>query len=240
MLPLKDNVPTRSFPVVTVGLIVANVLVYLWEISRPGLEAHVEDWGYYPCAVEGPCTNLVAQHHHGVPETVFSSMFMHGGLVHIGGNMLFLWIFGNNVEDALGRVRFLIWYLLAGIAATALQTFVTLHLGTATDASVPNVGASGAIAGVLGAYFLLLPRARVLTAIFLGFFFVIREVPAIFFLGFWIVLQALDGTLSITTPAAGGGVAFFAHIGGFAFGILTVRLFMQRTPLSPTPRYTWR
>jgi membrane associated rhomboid family serine protease len=173
-------------------------------------------------------------------ETVFSSMFMHGGLVHIGGNMLFLWIFGNNVEDALGHVRFLIWYLLAGIAATATQTFVTLYFGTAADASIPNVGASGAIAGVLGAYFVLLPRASVLTAIFLGFFFLFREVPAIFFLGFWIVLQALDGTISITTPASGGGVAFFAHIGGFVFGVLTVKLLMKRPPLSPVPRYTWR
>jgi membrane associated rhomboid family serine protease len=240
LLPLKDNVPTRSFPVITVALIAANVLVYLWEVSSPGLEAHVTSWGYYPCAVDGPCTTTAARHHHEVVETVFSSMFMHGGLVHIGGNMLFLWIFGNNVEDALGHVRFLIWYLLAGIAATATQTFVTLYFGTAADASIPNVGASGAIAGVLGAYFLLLPRASVLTAIFLGFFFLFREVPAIFFLGFWIVLQALDGTISITTPASGGGVAFFAHIGGFVFGVLTVKLLMKRPPLSPAPRYTWR
>jgi membrane associated rhomboid family serine protease len=240
VLPLKDNVPTRIFPVVTVGLIAANVLVYLWEISKPGLEAHVDEWGYYPCAVEGPCTTVAARHHHEVVATVFSSMFMHGGIVHIGGNMLFLWIFGNNVEDALGRVRFLVWYLLAGIAATATQTFVTLHFGTAADASVPNIGASGAIAGVLGAYFLLLPRARVLTAIFLGFFFVFREVPAIFFLGFWILLQGLDGTISVTTPSSGGGVAFFAHIGGFAFGVLTVRLVKKRDPLQPVVRYTWR
>jgi membrane associated rhomboid family serine protease len=240
MLPLKDNVPTRSLPVVTVGLIAANVVVYLWEISKPGLNTHVEQWGYYPCAVQGPCTTAAAQEHHGAVVTVFTSMFMHAGIVHIGGNMLFLWIFGNNIEDALGRVRFLVWYLLAGIAATALQTFITLHFGTAADASVPNVGASGAIAGVLGAYFLLLPRASVLTVIFLGFFFIWREVPALFFLGFWIALQALDGTISVTTPSAGGGVAFFAHIGGFAFGILTVRLFMQRPPLSPAPRYRWR
>ena len=166
-------------------------------------------------------------------------MFMHGGLVHIGGNMLFLWIFGNNVEDALGHVRFFVWYVLAGIAATAPQTFVTLDFGTAPDASVPNVGASGAIAGVLGAYFLLLPRARVLTAIILGFFFIFREIPAIFFLGFWIVLQAIDGTISITTPASGGGVAFFAHIGGFVFGVLTVKLFKQGEPLRPVVRYPW-
>jgi membrane associated rhomboid family serine protease len=172
--------------------------------------------------------------------SAFSAMFMHGGLLHIGGNMLFLWIFGNNVEDVLGRVRFLVWYLLGGIAATAAQTFVTLHFGSAQDASVPNVGASGAIAAVLGAYFLLLPRASVLTAIFLGFFFIFREIPAIFFLGIWIALQALDGTLSVTTPQAGGGVAFFAHIGGFAFGILTIHLAKQRDPLQPVTRYRWR
>jgi membrane associated rhomboid family serine protease len=235
MLPLKDNVPTRTFPVVTVGLIAANVLVYLWELSGRGLDVHILRWGYYPCAVEGPCTTFYARHHQPLGETVFSSMFMHAGIVHIGGNMLFLWIFGNNVEDALGRVRFLVWYLLAGIAATAVQTFVTLRLGTPADASVPNVGASGAIAGVLGAYFVLLPRARVMTAIFLGFFFIVREVPAIFFLGFWIGLQALDGTLSVTTPATGGGVAFFAHVGGFLFGFLTIRLVAKRRPLAPTP-----
>ncbi len=234
MLPLKDNVPTRTFPVVTVGLIVANVLVFIWEETGRGLNSHIYQWAYYPCAVEGPCTNIYARHHHELVETVFSSMFMHGGIVHIGGNMLFLWIFGNNVEDALGRVRFLLWYLVAGVAATALQTWVTLHYGNAADASVPNVGASGAIAGVLGAYLLLLPQASVLTAIFLGFFFIIRPIPAIFFLGIWIALQALDGTLSLTTPQAGGGVAFFAHIGGFAFGILTVNLVKVRQPLRPT------
>jgi membrane associated rhomboid family serine protease len=233
VLPLKDNVPTRRFPVVTVGLIAANVLVYLWEVSSPGLEAHVYDWGYYPCAVDGPCVGQHAVAHHELVETAFSSMFMHGGLVHIGGNMLFLWIFGNNVEDALGRVRYLLWYLAAGLAATAAQTFVTLQFGNAGDASIPNIGASGAVAGVLGAYFLLLPRARVLTLIILGVFFLFREIPAIFFLGIWIALQALSGTLSLTTPEAGGGVAFFAHIGGFAFGLLTVHLIKKRQPLRP-------
>ena len=237
MLPLKDNVPTRTFPVVTVGLIVVNVLVFVWELGGSGLQAHIYQWAYYPCEVQGPCVAAHARHHKELVETVFSSMFMHGGIVHIGGNMLFLWIFGNNIEDALGRVRFLAWYLLAGIAATGAQTFVTLHWGSNFDASVPNVGASGAIAGVLGAYFLLLPRASVLTAIFLGFFFILRQIPAIFFLGIWIALQALDGTLSLTTPQAGGGVAFFAHIGGFAFGLLTVHLVKKRRPLEPTP---WR
>jgi membrane associated rhomboid family serine protease len=239
VFPIRDNVPTRSFPYVTVGLIVANALVYLWELSGPGLEARIYEWGYYPCAVEGPCFGP-AQYHHALVATVFTSMFMHAGIVHIGGNMLFLWIFGNNVEDALGHVRFLAWYLVAGIAATAAQTFVTLHFGTVADASVPNVGASGAVAGVLGAYFLLLPRASVLTAIFLGFFVFFREVPAVFFLGIWIGLQALDGTLSITTPSQGGGVAFFAHIGGFAFGALTVYLFAKHRPRLPRTRNVWR
>jgi membrane associated rhomboid family serine protease len=240
VLPLKDNVPTRAFPVVTVGLIVVNVLVYVWENSGKGLNNHVFRWGYYPCAIDGPCTNFYAAHHHEVVATILTSMFMHGGIVHIGGNMLFLWIFGNNVEDTLGRVRFLLWYLLGGIAATAAQTFVTLDFGTPQDASIPNVGASGAIAAVLGAYFVLLPRASVLTAIFLGFFFIFRELPAILFLGIWILLQALDGTLSLTTPQAGGGVAFFAHIGGFLFGIATVQLVKKRPPLQPVVRHPWR
>jgi membrane associated rhomboid family serine protease len=237
MIPLKDNVPTRSFPIVTVSLIAANVIVYVWEVSGSGLNAHVISWGYYPCAIDGPCVGPALRHHE-VILTVLSAMFMHGGIVHIGGNMLFLWIFGNNVEDALGPVRFLLFYLLAGIAATATQTFVTLYFGTASDASVPNVGASGAIAGVLGAYFVLLPRASVLALIFLGFFFIFRVVPAILFLGIWIALQALDGTFSLTTPTAGGGVAFFAHIGGFVFGVLTVNLFKQRDPLQPVTRFS--
>ena len=238
MIPLKDNVPTRTFPVVTVGIIVANALVWFWELGGRGVNYHVLKDGYYPCLVEGPCTQPEALvSHPSWPVTVFTSMFMHASWQHIIFNMLFLWIFGNNVEDAMGKVRFLLWYLLAGIAATAAQTLITLHFGNAQDASIPNIGASGAIAGVLGAYFLLLPRATVLTAITLGFFFIIREIPAILFLGVWIAFQALDGTLSLTTPAAGGGVAFFAHIGGFVFGLATVYLFVKRRPLAPTPRY---
>jgi membrane associated rhomboid family serine protease len=237
MFPIKDNVPTRSFPIVTVALIVANIAVYLWEIGGAGLERHIYEWGYYPCQVEGPCTQpyTYVVHHPPWEETAISSMFMHGSILHIAGNLLFLWIFGNNVEDALGKRRYLLWYLAAGFAATSLQTIVTLHFGAVADASVPNVGASGAIAGVLGAYFLLLPRASVLTAIFLGFVFFFREIPAIFFLGVWIGLQLLEGGLSLTEPHPGGGVAFFAHIGGFAFGVLTVYLVAKRRP--PAPRY---
>ena len=232
MLPLKDNVPTRTTPVVTIGLIVTNSLVWLWEVDK-GVNKEVINWGYYPCAVEGPCEGI-ARHHHEVVETVFTSMFMHGGWIHILGNMLFLWIFGNNVEDALGKVRFLLWYVAGGIAATALQTFVTLQWGGAHAASIPNIGASGAISAVLGAYFLLLPGARVLTAIFLGFFFFIQEVPAMLFLGIWIALQLWQGGFGVVHPEAGGGVAFFAHIGGFAFGMLTVYAIAKRRPLRPS------
>src|SRR5919199_3977159 len=176
MLPLRDNVPTRSFPVVTVGLIVANFVVWFWELGGRGVEYHVFQDGYYPCKLEGPCR--LPQFVHPLPwyAGAFTSMFMHAGWEHILGNMLFLWIFGNNVEDALGRVRFLVWYVAAGLAATALQTFVTLQFSNDAGASIPNVGASGAISGVLGAYMLLLPSASVLTAILLGFFFFLQEI----------------------------------------------------------------
>jgi membrane associated rhomboid family serine protease len=234
VLPLRDNVPTRSFPVVTVGLIVANFIVWFWELSGRGVDAHVIKDGYYPCSVHGPCLTNVGGERlvHDLPwwESTFTSMFMHGSWEHILGNMLFLWIFGNNVEDALGRVRFLFWYLAAGVVATATQTFVTLDFGTVRDASIPNIGASGAIAGVLGAYFVLLPRARVLTLIV----FVFREIPAGWFLGIWILLQAWQGGFGLTHPNQTGGVAVFAHIGGFAFGALTVRLVAKRRPLQPS------
>ena len=237
MIPLRDNVPTRTFPVVTVAIIVVNAVVWFWEVTGTPIDRDVIDWGYYPCAVQGPCVGDFAPNHQPLVETVFSSMFMHGGWLHIIGNMLFLWIFGNNVEDAMGKVRFVVFYLAAGIAATAAQTFVTLSFADAQDASIPNIGASGAVAGVLGAYFLLLPRAKVLSAFILGFFFFLREIPAIFFLGVWIALQAVDGTLSLTTPQSGGGVAFFAHIGGFAFGFLAVKLFTTGRPRRYEPSY---
>jgi membrane associated rhomboid family serine protease len=160
-------------------------------------------------------------------------MFMHGSIDHLLGNMLFLWIFGNNVEDALGHVRFVVFYLLAGSAATALQTFVTLSYGSSADATIPNLGASGAVSGVLGAYLLLLPNARVITAIFV-FFILLQEIPAWIFLGVWFLLQAWLGGFSLVNPEAGGGVAFFAHVGGFAFGFLAVRLFTVRPPLRPS------
>ena len=234
MLPLRDNVPTQTRPVLTVGLIAANAAVWLWELSKPGVDVHVFRDGYYPCALHGPCVGGV----HPLPwwQGVFSGMFMHASWQHIAGNMLFLWIFGNNVEDALGHLRFLAWYLAAGVAAMAAQTAVTFGFAGAHAASVPNIGASGAIAGVLGAYFVLLPRARVLTVIFFGII-LIREIQAFWFLGVWIGLQVWTGGLSLVHPQAGGGVAFFAHIGGFAFGITTVLLVARRRPRAPAARY---
>jgi membrane associated rhomboid family serine protease len=169
-------------------------------------------------------------------EGVFTGMFMHASWQHILGNMLFLWIFGNNVEDALGRARFLVWYLAAGVAAMAAQSAITIYLGTAADASIPNIGASGAIAGVLGAYFVLLPRARVLT-VFIVFFVLIREIPAVWFLAVWIGLQIWTGGLSLLHPQGASGVAFFAHIGGFAFGVATVLLVVKNRPRAPQARF---
>jgi membrane associated rhomboid family serine protease len=229
VLPIKDNVPTRTFPLVTVGLIIANSVIWLWE-WRTGVNHEVLRYGYYPCSLEGPCVAPAASVHHlAWFLAAFTAMFLHGSWIHIGGNMLFLWIFGNNVEDSMGRVRFLLWYLAAGLAAIAAQTIVTLQFSNASGASVPNVGASGAIAGVLGAYFVLLPEASVLTL----FVFILIEIPAMVFLGIWFVFQLWEGSFAVLHPQAGGGVAFFAHVGGFAFGLVTVRFVIKRRPLRP-------
>jgi membrane associated rhomboid family serine protease len=229
MLPLKDNVPTRSFPVVTVGLIAANVLFFLLvqDAGRdPGYTQSITDLAYQPCEVNGSCPvegeDWVV--------TLFTSMFMHAGWVHLIGNMLFLWIFGNNIEDAMGRFRFLLFYVLAGLAATGLQTAVTLETASTDAGMIPNLGASGAVSGVLGAYFLLLPTARILTLIF---FFLLREIPAFLYLLIWFAYQAWDANLQIDHPPEGGGVAVFAHLGGMVFGLITVKLFQIREPLRP-------
>jgi rhomboid family protein len=234
VIPIKDNVPTRTFPIVTVGLIAANIAVWIWEFTGTPVEHDVLHYGFYPCTLDGPCVAPATLVHH-LPwfESVFTAMFMHGSWLHIGGNMLFLWIFGNNVEDAFGRIRFLLWYLTAGLAAAAVQTVVTLVFASPAGASIPNIGASGAIAGVLGAYFVLLPTASVLTAFIVVFLIFLRELPAVWFLGIWILFQLWEGGFSILQPQAGGGVAFFAHIGGFAFGLATARLVATRRPLPP-------
>jgi len=231
VFPLRDNVPTRQFPVVTAGLILANVLVYVL-VERGGAnatQASVDALAFRPCEVEGSCQTIGAAWF----IDAFTSMFMHADWIHLGGNMLFLWIFGNNVEDALGRFRYLVFYLLAGLAATAAQTIVTLQSAPEMAARIPNLGASGAIAGVLGAYFILLPGARILTLIFLFIIFFIREIPAWVFLGVYFFFQAWEANFELEHPPAGGGVAVFAHVGGIAFGLATIALFRKREPLRP-------
>ena len=215
MLPLRDNIPTRRVPVVTYALIAANAAVWILY-QLPNLERSVYDIGFIPCEADGSCSDVGLVW----PLNVLTSMFAHGGWLHLLGNLLFLWIFGNNVEDALGRVRFLLFYVLAGIAAVGVQAIVTLAYGAPGDAEIPNVGASGAIAGVLGAYLVLFPFARVVTLVFV---FVI-PIPAAFFLVWWFLFQLWYGGFSLVEPQSGGGVAFFAHIGGFVFGALAARL----------------
>ena len=249
MIPLRDNLPTAKTPIVTIALIAANVLAYfLWQRgglhlgSPPDTNVHYQEnlvrYASIPFEITHPgkqcvpsqtgafaCSATFGQRFDLPPTwlTVFTSMFMHGGLLHLGGNMLFLWIFGNNVEDSMGRVKFVIFYLLAGLAATALQVIV------GPTSKVPNLGASGAIAGVLAGYLVLFPRARVATVIFIVFFFTIIELPAMIFLVIWFAQQALFGYFDLTDPTGGGGgVAYFAHIGGFVFGLLAVKLFADQ------------
>jgi membrane associated rhomboid family serine protease len=207
VIPLRDIIPSRTAPIVTIALIVVNVLVFLFELSLgPAVEDFTLYFGLVPAAF-----SWVA---------VFTSMFLHGGLFHVAGNMLYLWIFGDNVEDRMGHGRFLVFYLLCGIAAALAQTIA------APDSVVPMVGASGAIAGVMGAYFVLYPKSRIVTLVPLFFFFQIIEVPAIFFLGIWFAMQFLSGVGSIVS-AAQGGVAFWAHVAGFIAGISGVVVFRR-------------
>jgi len=216
MLPLSDGLPARRFPVVNVLLIAANFAVWiLYEL--PHLNAAVYHASFYACAVDGACR---------APEpwglSWITAMFMHGSWDHILGNMLFLAIFGKNVENALGSLRYLAFYFAGGFAAMMTQTAMTLLFGTAADAQVPNLGASGAIAAVLGAYFLLYPGSRVRTWIFPIFFV---NIPAWIFLGLWFLYQLIEANFGLfSTSANAGGVAFFAHVGGFIFGVVTIRL----------------
>lgn len=230
MLPLFDNIPTRRFAVVTYALIAANLAVWAWELgARNG---RIDHYAFYPCAVSGPCIGA-ARGHIPWPEGTVTSMFMHASWLHILGNMLFLFIFGNNVEDVMGRIRFVVFYLAGGFTAALAQTYVTLHWSGAAAASIPNVGASGAIAAVLGAYLVLLPHARI-TGLVLGF--LPWRFSAGLFLIVWFVFQLWQSNFSITHADQGGGVAFAAHVGGFAFGFLAIKLFQVRAPLGPRRR----
>ena len=239
MFPLKDNIPTDRFPIVTVAFIVANVVIYFflqdggWELtSNTAGDWPVGEYALVPCDVTGECApGEVPGGHIGPLASVFTSMFMHGSILHLGGNMLFLWIFGNNVEDSMGPVRFVLFYLAGGIAADALQIVFDL------DSAIPTLGASGAVAAVLGGYILIYPRARVFTVIFIVVFFTVIELPAMVVLGLWFAQQILFGALEYGAGATeGGGVAYFAHIGGFVFGLATIRLVATRIKDVPEGR----
>ena len=262
MIPIKDNIHTDTFPFVTLALIVANFVVYILSIRHGGSffsgpsDGEVLKYGAIPnvllhpglhCAEVVPINafgsptggpELLCRHHlpggihaeNTLPawETIFTAMFSHASIIHIGGNMIFLWIFGNNVEDAMGHVKFLGFYIAGGIAALALQVAVGPH------STAPTLGASGAIAAVLGGYIVLYPRARVLTFVFIIFFFTVIELPAIWLLGLWFAEQAIFGATGLTNPTgSGGGVAYFAHVGGFLFGLAAVKLLATRRRPAP-------
>lgn len=218
MIPYKDDNPTATAPYVTVGIIILNVLVFLYEVTSPlGMEKVAFTYGAIP---QNILTFDRAQPIRPV-LTVFSSMFMHGGFLHIAGNMLYLWIFGNNIEDKLGRTRFALFYIFCGIVSAYANALSDPH------SRIPMIGASGAISGILGAYLLLFPRAVVHTLVFLGFFVTIVRIPALIVIGFWAVLQLVNGLIS-TGFAREGGIAWFAHVGGFLAGLLTIKLWLPR------------
>jgi membrane associated rhomboid family serine protease len=271
VIPLKDNIPTSRFPILTVALIVINVGFYIWQLSYPTDEKLDEvgfsnidqssiEYGAIPYRVTHPdagdcsigstsSSGQAAVVCPGTPEfteaeesgeanpnlaplpvdqapwwvTIFTSMFMHGSILHIGFNMLFLWVFGNNIEDAMGRVKFIFFYLLAGITAVYAQSALDI------DSAIPQIGASGAVAGVLGAYLLLHPKAKVLTLIFIIFLVTLVEIPAWILLAIWFVLQFVPLIADVASPAVGGegGVAYLAHVGGFIFGLAAVKLFAR-------------
>jgi len=235
MIPLRDDNPTTIRPVLTLALLAANILVFLYQISlgpKAG-ELFVYQYGAIPAVVTGTQDlppALVA-----IPPffSVFTSMFLHGGLLHLAGNMLYLWIFGNNVEDAMGHIRFITFYLLCGLAASFS------HIFSDAGSVIPSIGASGAISGILAAYLLLYPHARLLVLIPLGFLVRLIYVPAWIALGLWFVLQVVSGSLSGSQQ--GGGVAWWAHIGGFVAGLALVALFKKRGVrfLNPPHHRAW-
>jgi len=215
MIPLKDQIPTRRIPFINYLLIAGNIFVFVLQwLAGPNQEALIYQFALIPASFTGGIGL-------GNFSDIFSSMFMHAGLAHLGGNMLYLWIFGDNVEDSMGHSRFLLFYLIGGLVASLA------HIFTNPMSQIPTVGASGAIAAVLGAYLVLYPRARVLTIIPLGFFLRITTIPAVIVLGLWFVLQLFSGVLSMGVPDM-GGVAFWAHIGGFVAGVILAKVFAKK------------
>lgn len=224
MIPLRDTIRSRTFPIMTISLILINLLIYVYEISLgTALPKFLQQYGVVPA-------NYFVQGHLKPVLVLFnilpliSAMFLHGGWVHVIGNMWFLWIFGDNVEDRIGHTRFLFFYILCGILATAGHIFIN------PASQLPLVGASGAIAGVMGAYFILFPRSRILTAVFLLIIFTVVEIRAVYFLAIWILFQLLSGAAEIGTASQTGGVAWWAHLGGFISGAVLVFLFRKSGP----------
>jgi membrane associated rhomboid family serine protease len=223
LFPLKDNIPVRRIPATNLGLILVNVLCFAYEFSLSvGLDAFIQAHGFIPARfMAAQAENMFDPSRFG---PVFSSMFLHGGVLHLVANMWMLWIFGDTIEDSMGHGRYLVFYLVCGAISVLAQAL-------ANPASpVPLLGASGAIAGVLGAYFLLHPQARILTLVPIVIFFYVIELPAFIFLGFWVLLQILQGYAYLAMPngAAVGGVAWWAHIGGFGAGMLLINLFKEK------------
>jgi len=216
MFPLYDTVRSRRFPLITVGLIAANVLAffYEWQLSPPALESFIFTWGLVPAQLTGDPS--------GAWITIFTAMFLHGGWFHLLSNMWFLYLFGDNVEARMGAGRYLLFYLLSGIAAVLLQTYIM------PGSAVPMIGASGAIAGILGAYLISFPRSRIASLVPILFIFTIVEIPAAIFLIFWFITQVYSGLFAMQGASA-SGIAWWAHIGGFVFGVIMVSFFARRT-----------
>ncbi|MDJ0734793.1 MAG: rhomboid family intramembrane serine protease [Nostocaceae cyanobacterium] len=224
MVPIRDNNPTKITPYITYGLIAVNILVFLYEASLPpqALNGFLNLFAVVPRELTQNFAGVTINQP--VPEwaSLITSQFLHGGFLHLGGNMLFLWIFGNNVEEKLGRFKYLLFYLACGVLASLTQWFF------AQNSAIPSLGASGAIAGVMGAYILRFPKVEIVGVIPLGFFFPTFRVPAFFFLGFWFIQQAFYGLASLGAPTnigmEGGGIAYWAHAGGFVFGAILAPL----------------
>ncbi len=221
MIPIRDTIPSRSFPVITLSLIIINILFFLYEISLgPEILTFIKTYGVIP-ARYFYITHHFPNNYAGRFLPIFTSIFLHGGWFHLLGNMLYLWIFGDNVEDRMGHGRFMVFYLFSGIGASFFHIYTNPH------STLPSIGASGAIAGVLGAYFFLFPFSRIITLMPLFFFWTFVEVPAFFFLGFWFIMQFLSGSFALLLgEKAQGGVAWWAHIGGFITGIVLLPLFL--------------
>lgn len=217
MIPYKDDNPIKIIPVVTIFFIAVNIFVYIVQLMYGGSSRDfIFAFGAIPHNI---ATFESSQPLHPL-LTIFSSMFMHGGLFHIGGNMLYLWIFGNNIEETLGHVKFFLFYLFCGIIAALSHTITT------PNSNIPMIGASGAVSGVLGAYLILFPMARIHTLIFLGFFIQIVRIPALIVIGFWAIIQIVNGL--VTQGIQQGGIAWFAHIGGFIAGLVIIKLWLLR------------